>query len=307
MRPIVILSTFVAIVGAMPSAEAQNRSPKAALQERLESQYALTQPTADSTDIVTAGAVLVLQRGKSRDDHNLVMAPILGTDIFQNIYRDGKITANAMGKTKSALSRFGRVPGVGFIPGVGGAAAAGAGTAAAATGPEPRTYVPGEKMWVTQIEVKDDGVVFDLLTDPVASMANMRFKAALTFQFPKGAMPPADQVERVIAEVFKVQPGDANAEAASPNAPPAAPQRARQAAASVQQAAEPVLEPIAPPPPPPDAPAAPPKTISLGQTKDEVVAILGQPDKTANLGGKEMYIYKDLKVTFVKGKVTDVQ
>ena len=52
---------------------------------------------------------------------------------------------------------------------------------------------------------------------------------------------------------------------------------------------------------------APPKTISLGQTKDEVVAILGQPDKTANLAGKELYIYKDLKVTFVKGKVKDIQ
>jgi hypothetical protein len=64
---------------------------------------------------------------------------------------------------------------------------------------------------------------------------------------------------------------------------------------------------IAPPPPPADEPAPGPKTISLGQTKDLVVANLGQPDKIAKIGSKEIYSYKDLKVTFVNGKVTDVQ
>jgi hypothetical protein len=38
-----------------------------------------------------------------------------------------------------------------------------------------------------------------------------------------------------------------------------------------------------------------------------VVAILGQPQKTAKLAGKEIYFYKDLKVTFKDGKVADVQ
>jgi hypothetical protein len=66
---------------------------------------------------------------------------------------------------------------------------------------------------------------------------------------------------------------------------------------------EPAMAPIAPPPPPPAAP----KTIALGQTKDEVAAILGQPDKVANLGTKEIDYYPDMKITFVKGKVTDIQ
>ena len=65
--------------------------------------------------------------------------------------------------------------------------------------------------------------------------------------------------------------------------------------------------PIPPPPPPADEPAAPPKTISLGQTKDTVVANFGQPTKIAKVGTKEIYYYPDLKVTFVAGKVTDVQ
>jgi len=45
----------------------------------------------------------------------------------------------------------------------------------------------------------------------------------------------------------------------------------------------------------------------LGQTPDEVTAALGQPEKIVNLGAKQIYYYKDMKITFVKGKVSDVQ
>jgi hypothetical protein len=38
-----------------------------------------------------------------------------------------------------------------------------------------------------------------------------------------------------------------------------------------------------------------------------VVTILGQPQRVANLGAKEIYFYKDMKVIFVNGKVTDIQ
>jgi hypothetical protein len=50
-----------------------------------------------------------------------------------------------------------------------------------------------------------------------------------------------------------------------------------------------------------------PAAISIGQTPQEVEAILGKPDKVANLGSKQIYVYKDLKVIFVEGKVADVQ
>jgi hypothetical protein len=50
-----------------------------------------------------------------------------------------------------------------------------------------------------------------------------------------------------------------------------------------------------------------PQTIQLGQTCDQVRATLGQPEKIVNLGAKQIYIYKDLKVTFVSEKVSDVQ
>ncbi len=52
---------------------------------------------------------------------------------------------------------------------------------------------------------------------------------------------------------------------------------------------------------------AAPKSISLGQTTDEVTKTFGQPEKIVNLGEKTIFTYKDMKVVFVKGKVTDVQ
>jgi hypothetical protein len=52
---------------------------------------------------------------------------------------------------------------------------------------------------------------------------------------------------------------------------------------------------------------AEPQTIQLGETSDQVRTALGQPDKVVNLGIKQIYIYKDLKITFVSEKVSDVQ
>ena len=55
------------------------------------------------------------------------------------------------------------------------------------------------------------------------------------------------------------------------------------------------------------APPAQPQQIEKGQTPDQVKAALGNPDKIVNLGSKLIYVYKDLKVTFLDGKVSDVQ
>lgn len=53
--------------------------------------------------------------------------------------------------------------------------------------------------------------------------------------------------------------------------------------------------------------AANTKTISLGQTIKQVRANLGAPDRVVNLGPKVIYIYKDMKVIFHNGKVTNVE
>jgi len=55
------------------------------------------------------------------------------------------------------------------------------------------------------------------------------------------------------------------------------------------------------------APAAEPVSVDVGQTIDQVTAALGTPLKVVNLGAKKIYVYKDMKVTFLNGKVSDVQ
>jgi hypothetical protein len=60
-------------------------------------------------------------------------------------------------------------------------------------------------------------------------------------------------------------------------------------------------------PPVTNSPAGNPPTLVRGLSIDEVKAIQGQPDKIVDLGTKKIYVYKDLKITFIAGKVTDIQ
>ncbi|MBI1920250.1 MAG: hypothetical protein HYS23_04115 [Geobacter sp.] len=48
-------------------------------------------------------------------------------------------------------------------------------------------------------------------------------------------------------------------------------------------------------------------TIRLGQTQEEVTAILGPPEKQILLGAKTIFVYRDVKVVFVDGKVADAE
>lgn len=62
------------------------------------------------------------------------------------------------------------------------------------------------------------------------------------------------------------------------------------------------------PPSQPDAgAAAAPSTVSMGQTIEQVEAIMGKPKDIAKTPTKTIYVYPGLKVIFVNGKVSDVQ
>lgn len=50
-----------------------------------------------------------------------------------------------------------------------------------------------------------------------------------------------------------------------------------------------------------------PPTLSLGLSIDDVKSIQGEPQKIVDLGSRKIYVYKDLKITFTNGKVTDIQ
>ncbi len=157
-----------------------------------------------------------------------------------------------------------------------------------------RDLAVGEKVHLTKIEVKGDAIVFHILTcgacDPSAvDPSYVPFKASLTFEFAKGSLATAtfDQVQPIIGRVFTVDTPVTTT----------------------------VTDPILPPPPPPQdpdpvppPPPAAPIQIGLEQTVEQIVAALGQPETVVKAGdGKEIYLYKALKITLVDGKVTEIQ
>ncbi|HEV2352242.1 MAG TPA: hypothetical protein VG028_20605 [Terriglobia bacterium] len=77
--------------------------------------------------------------------------------------------------------------------------------------------------------------------------------------------------------------------------------------AQLAPSAPPVQSSMAKPVDAPPSASAPPATVQMGQTPDQVKAILGQPQKIDDQGAKQIYVFKDMKVIFVDGKVSDVE
>jgi hypothetical protein len=249
MRLRILLMLILVLAGASPSLYGQDQ--KAEIQKKLSSTFKRTTLTADRSDVAKAGTVLTLHKD------NLLMCSVDAHASPTNTYKNGAISMG-LGATMSwsmALSSVGQQ---------------------VANTPQ-RKFVGGEKIWLADFQVKEDGVYFLFYSDP---FDNVRYFGQLKFPVSKGAFPPADAMMKTIAEVV----ADDSAQEAAPadsGAPPAQQEAGGQAPA--------------------------PKTIALGQTKDEVVAILGPPQKMVNLGTKEIYFYPDMKVVFISGKVADVQ
>jgi hypothetical protein len=117
-------------------------------------------------------------------------------------------------------------------------------------------------------------------------------------------VPAPDDFLKTVSELITVQPADDQAQGAQGNQ--SQPTQAAGPAAAPAPAAAPPAPMAAIPPPPPPADAAPP-TIAIGQTEDQVTAAFGQPLREAKLGVKKILYYKDMKVTFTNGKVSNVE
>jgi hypothetical protein len=265
---------------------------------QLQQQYALTKLTADRTAVVTAGAVLKLKKD------GLVMAPSTSTDVSGNAYRVGKITQSTTGKVNEKANK---VKGIfGHIPL--------AGASISAPTVATRTFVAGEKLNVTKIDVKDAGVVFELYS--ADAYADTYYRASLTFPVEKGHLPSAADMLAIAGDVFAVIPAeDSKTESPAPQqggggAPPSQP--VPPTALSSQPATQVAPQDPAPqkfediPPPPPPTADTPQPNLKVGQTVDQVTAQLGQPVNKVTAGDKQIYLFKDWKVTFIKGKVTDI-
>ncbi|MGB8492766.1 MAG: hypothetical protein WCE53_00030 [Candidatus Acidiferrum sp.] len=245
------------------------------LESQLAAKYKLVKLGTDSTGltVLEAGTVLVIKKG------GIISVPSGNAVILPSTVKDGQVHA-ASNTAAQGVSKFLRWKGVSDP------------TGAAST--DTKFLTVGEKVYVSKIDVnrKDSKVALTIIEcDTCNSVQDpSQRRGQVVFQFPKDYLSGADggQVSDLINQTLEIDTGDSGQQDQQQG------QDAQGQNAQPQQQA-------------PQQPAAPPPTIQLGQTPDEVTGALGQPEKIVNLGLKQIYYYKDMKITFVKGKVSDVQ
>jgi hypothetical protein len=111
-------------------------------------------------------------------------------------------------------------------------------------------------------------------------------KANVVFQFPKGSLANATAggVEDTIGQVLTISSDDQQQGGDQGGG--------QQGGGDQAQAQQPQAEPA---------------SIEKGMTPDQVEAAMGKPEKKVTLGTKQIYYYKDMKIIFLSGKVSDVQ
>jgi hypothetical protein len=265
-----VAASICLLVSLLPASHAQTLDNQGQVRAAIQNKYHPTQATADYTDIVTAGDVITLLKS------GLVMY-----DVRRPISRSGNVAyhdskLNAGGMTKLFLT--GNHGPDSAIP--------------------AREFVSGEKCWLVGITIHEDGLYLTFLSD---SIQDVRYMGSIKFPLDKKQPFPApDLLMAQIGEVISGAPLQQQAQAPAPA--PLPPTQLSAAPAATPAPAPP--PPIAPPPPPADQP---PPTISLGQTRATVLASFGQPTRVVKLGTKEIDYYKDMKVTYLNDKVSDVQ
>jgi hypothetical protein len=156
-------------------------------------------------------------------------------------------------------------------------------------------YQKGDKVYPLKVEVNLDKakITFSVVACDSCNNVNppTSMKGEVVFQFAKGYLEKASvgEVEDAIGQVFAISSDDQQGQGGDNNGQQNQQQSAQQGQQQQQQQ------------------QAEPQTIEKGQTPDQVQASLGKPDKIVNLGTKQIWVYKDLKVTFVNGRVSDVQ
>ena len=176
---VVMSSSFVA--------NGQAGDPGNALQQRLSSQFSLTQVARDRIQIVRTGTSVILQRD------NLLMYSSTCPSSPVSTYKNGKLSQSL---------------GHNFLRDLGGSMQM-SGNATTASCPQPR-FARGTKLWVTKIDIQRDAVVFQLYCTPDNSIP---YYGELRFPFEKGSVPTPDQALAKIAEVLTVEQADSNVQA----------------------------------------------------------------------------------------------
>ena len=140
------------------SLAASGQEVNVALQQKLNSQFALTQVTKTTGELGTTGTGVVLQKV------NLVMYSIASPLPPANTYKNGKISQGASGFGRDLLITT---------------ASGGSGTS---DDYPHKTFSVGDKFWVILLKVEKTDVVFRLLSDPYDGL---RYYGELKIQFDK--------------------------------------------------------------------------------------------------------------------------
>jgi hypothetical protein len=255
----------------------------ATLQDQLVAQYKLVKIGSDTGgySVVEEGTVLAIQKG------GILAVPYSDSSDFKSKYQDGAIKSpgglSVVGR-KSIMGRFGKEQ-------------------------TTHLFAKGDKVYPTKIDVNvsKDNVTLGIVacdtcnkTDPPTYN-----KAEVVFEFPKGSLASAtaDSVQKIIAQVFTVSKDDSKDDKGDKKGDDKGGQQqaAGQDQGQQQGAQDQGQQQAA------DQPAAEPVSIEKGMSVDDVEAAMGKPDKKVTLGTKQIYYYKDMKVIFLNGKVSDVQ
>jgi hypothetical protein len=257
----------------------QANAQAVSLQEQLAAQYKVVKMGSDTSgySVVEKGTLLAIQKG------GILAVPYGDQNVLSSKYENGTIKGpnnlSLMGR-KSIMGKFGKEQ-------------------------TTHLFAVGDKVYPMKIDVNlgKDTVTLEVVacdtcnkTDPPSYN-----KANVVFQFPKGSLAgaAAGGVEDTIGQVLSVSSEDAQQDqggqqqGGDQGGQQQGGQQAGQDQGQQPAAAQPAQ--------------AEPASIEKGMTPDQVEAAMGQPEKKVNLGAKQIYVYKDLKVTFLNGKVSDVQ
>jgi len=276
MRPRfnVILPGFALVLTvALASAQAPT------LQEQLAAQYKLVKMGSDTSGyaVVDAGTLLEIKKG------GILAVPYSDKTVLTSKYEGGTVHG------PSGLMVAGRQKLFGHF------------SQTQSQGQTTHLFASGDKVYPMKIDVN---VEKDIVTMGIVACDSCNKtdpptynKAQVAFQFPKGSLAKASagDVEDTIGQLFTISDDSQQQDQGGGQQGGQQQDGQQQGGGQDQQGGQAQQQ------------QAEPQTIEKGQTADQVQSSLGKPDKIVNLGSKQIWVYKDLKVTFVNGKVSDVQ
>jgi len=264
------------------------------LEDQLKAQYTFAKMASDSSgwSVVQEGTLLAIQKG------GIVGVPYKSTFSRSSTYQDGtvKSASSAGGHLSDAKDKFCGV--FKKCPGTPGGDTA-------KDEMTTKLFKVGDKVYPTKIEVnaaKDTVTMCIVACDTCNKTDPPTYnKAQVVFQFAPGTLATtgASQVEDTIGQLLSISTNDQQSQGGDSGGNQQGNNQQQgnnngggdNGGGQAQQQAAP----------------AEPQQIEKGQTPDQVKAAIGNPDKIVNLGSKQIYVYKDIKVTFLNGKVSDVQ